>query len=226
MRLFGKYDGVLIFFFINIIATPLVTFAQTQRGKATYYSRRSTGARTASGHRLHHDSLTCAHRTHPFGTLLKVTNVENGKSVVVKVTDRGPFARGRIIDLSWRAAKELDMLTKGVSMVKVEVYNGEQGIPYRPSGTVPMPEMDFEISEDGYDFLGEWAKKSMNTTLSDSLMKARKAAAHSATKAKTNATPTHTKKKAAPAKAKDDKKDEHIWSGFLDKLKEKGSELF
>ena len=94
--------------------------AQTQRGKATFYSKRATGARTASGDRLHHDSLTCAHRTYPFGTLLKVTNLSNNKSVVVKVTDRGPFARGRIIDLSWRAAKELDILAKGVGTVRVE----------------------------------------------------------------------------------------------------------
>ena len=100
--------------------------AQTQRGKATFYSKRATGARTASGDRLHHDSLTCAHRTYPFGTLLKVTNLSNNKSVVVKVTDRGPFARGRIIDLSWRAAKELDILAKGVCTVRVERYNGSE----------------------------------------------------------------------------------------------------
>ena len=78
-----------------------------ERGKATYYSKSITGALTSSGERLHHDSLTCAHRTYPFGTMLKVTNLKNGKSVVVRVTDRGPFARGRIIDLSWRVAKEI-----------------------------------------------------------------------------------------------------------------------
>ena len=53
-----------------------------QRGKATYYSKRATGARTSSGERVHHDSLTCAHRTYPFGTKLKVTNPANGKSVI------------------------------------------------------------------------------------------------------------------------------------------------
>lgn len=123
--------------------------AQTQRGKATFYSKRATGARTASGDRLHHDSLTCAHRTYPFGTLLKVTNLSNNKSVVVKVTDRGPFARGRIIDLSWRAAKELDILAKGVCTVRVERYNGSE-IPYRPAEGINMPEIDFEITEAGY----------------------------------------------------------------------------
>lgn len=79
-----------------------------QRGKATYYSKRATGARTSSGERVHHDSLTCAHRTYPFGTKLKVTNPANGKSVIVKVTDRGPFARGRIMTCRGRRQKSLE----------------------------------------------------------------------------------------------------------------------
>ena len=96
--------------------TPL--HAQSvQRGKATFYSKKATGSRTANGERLHHDSLTCAHRTYPFGTMLRVYNPVNGKSVIVRVTDRGPFIRGRIIDLSWRAAKELDIISAGVAMV-------------------------------------------------------------------------------------------------------------
>ena len=71
-----------------------VLHAQQQSGRASYYSKRATGSRTASGERLHHDSLTCAHRSYPFGTMLKVTNLLNDKSVVVRVTDRGPFGRG------------------------------------------------------------------------------------------------------------------------------------
>ena len=62
-----------------------------QTGIASYYSLRATGARTASGELIHHDSLTCAHRTYPFGTLLKVTNPANELSVIVRVTDRGPY---------------------------------------------------------------------------------------------------------------------------------------
>ena len=97
---------------------PNSSYAQEpQRGKASYYSKRASGSRTSSGDRQHHDSLTCAHRTHRFGTMLRVTNPQNGKSVVVKVTDRGPYGRGRIIDLSGRAAKELDILAKGVAIV-------------------------------------------------------------------------------------------------------------
>lgn len=101
-----------------------------QEGKASYYSKRATGARTASGERLHHDSLTCAHRTYPFGTLLKVKNLSNDKEVIVKVTDRGPFGHGRIIDLSYGAAKELGLLASGVGRVEVSVYTF-QGVPFR-----------------------------------------------------------------------------------------------
>lgn len=105
-------------FFIHKVAAQ-------QRGKATYYSKRATGARTSDGSRLHHDSLTCAHRTHPFGTRLKVTNMKNGKSVIVKVNDRGPYRRGRIIDLSYRAAQELEMVRSGVAMVEIEVVKDD-----------------------------------------------------------------------------------------------------
>lgn len=119
--------------------------AKVQKGVATYYSKRATGRKTANGDRLHHDSLTCAHRTHPFGTLLKVRNLANGKDVIVKVTDRGPYARGRIIDLSYSAARELGMLMSGISTVEVSVYHPE-GVPFRLP-EYEMPETDFSVSE-------------------------------------------------------------------------------
>ena len=114
-----------------------------QHGKASFYSKRSTGARTASGQRLHHDSLTCAHRYYPFGTRLKVTNLSNNKSVIVKVIDRGPFGRGRIIDLSWAAAKAIGMIAQGVASVKIETV--ENPIPYRPEEN-KLPHVDFEVA--------------------------------------------------------------------------------
>ena len=94
--------------------------SQTQVGKASFYSRKATGTRTASGERLHHDSLTCAHRSFPFGTMLRVTHLGNGRQVVVRVNDRGPYARGRIVDLSRSAAQALGMLGEGVAEVIVE----------------------------------------------------------------------------------------------------------
>jgi len=128
--------------------------AQTTRGKATYYAKRATGARTASGERLHHDSMTCAHKTYPFGTLLKVTNLSNNKEVIVRVTDRGPYRKGTIVDLSWGAAKEIGMLSKGVQAVKVEVVNDTK-IPYRPKET-KLPTLEIAEAE---PLLDKWEKE-------------------------------------------------------------------
>ena len=103
-----------------MLTVSLTVLGQIQVGKASYYSKRATGRMTASGDRLHHDSLTCAHRCYPFGTLLQVTNPSNGRMIVVRVNDRGPFVRGRIVDLSWAAAKVLGILSTGVANVIIE----------------------------------------------------------------------------------------------------------
>lgn len=131
--------------------------AQQQRGKASYYSKRATGVRTASGERLHHDSMTCAHRTFPFGTILKVTNLSNGKQVVVRVTDRGPFGRGRIIDLSWGAAKALDMLAQGITTVTVERML-TTNYPMKTEDMSPeLPIFEFEIADiSPYGIVPRW----------------------------------------------------------------------
>ena len=133
--------------FLTLAVAIVVATAssQIQHGKASFYSKRATGARTSSGERLHHDSLTCAHRTHPFGTLLKVTNERNGREVVVRVTDRGPHSRGRIIDLSHAAAKELGIINQGVAVVKVEPVK-KTVVPFKPEPE-SIPEIDFEITE-------------------------------------------------------------------------------
>lgn len=110
-----------IFFLATLItiACSNTCLAQTQ-GKASFYGNGFHGRITSDGSRYHKDSLTCAHRTLPFGTLLKVTNKKNGKEVVVRVTDRGPFVRGRVVDLSMAAAKELGMVSMGVAPVEVQ----------------------------------------------------------------------------------------------------------
>ncbi len=123
--------------------------AQTHRGKASYYAKRATGARTASGVKVHHDSLTCAHKSYPFGTILQVTNLSNDKVVYVKVTDRGPFGRGRIIDLSYGAARELGMLAQGVAMVEVKRVD-DITPPFRMDETERgLPYFEFDIKELG-----------------------------------------------------------------------------
>ena len=124
------------------ILFPLFFFSQVQSGKASFYAKKFTGRMTASGERMHHDSLTCAHRTYPFGTLLRVTNPSNGKNVIVRVTDRGPYVRGRIIDLSMRAAREIGIIAQGIAPVIVEKYS-EAVIPFRPEDILELP--DFEI---------------------------------------------------------------------------------
>ena len=81
--------------------------ARAESGIASHYSTREQGTRTASGHPLHDGALTAAHRTLPFGSRVRVTNHANGRSVVVTITDRGPFARGRVIDLTTAGAHAL-----------------------------------------------------------------------------------------------------------------------
>lgn len=112
--------------FVAFTIMGFISLHAQQRGKASFYSRRATGARTSSGERLHHNDFTCAHRTHPFGTKLRVKNLNNGKEVVVRVNDRGPFGRGRIVDLSWGAAKALGMLSHGVVPVEVTPVDKKQ----------------------------------------------------------------------------------------------------
>lgn len=97
-------------------AEAYVTF-----GRASYYAAKFHGRRTASGERYNSKLMTAAHQTLPFGTQIKVTNLRNMKSVVVRVNDRGPHVHGRIVDLSRTAAQLLDITLTGVALVKLEI---------------------------------------------------------------------------------------------------------
>lgn len=99
------------------------TFLETHQGKASWYGPGFQGRRTASGERFNQRDFTAAHRTLPFGTKVQVTNLMNGKTVVVRINDRGPYGKGRIIDLSKAAAKEIDMIHKGVVPVEITVLD-------------------------------------------------------------------------------------------------------
>jgi rare lipoprotein A len=91
-----------------------------QQGRASWYGRGFHGRKTASGERYDMHALTAAHRTLPLASWVRVTNQDNQKSVVVKINDRGPYARGRVIDLSYAAAAALGMRSAGVGKVKIE----------------------------------------------------------------------------------------------------------
>ena len=93
---------------------------QTKNGLASFYSERSG---TASGEKLDGRQLTAAHRTLPFGTRLRVTNLSNGHAVTVRINDRGPFVRGRDVDVSYSAAQTLRMTEQGVAKVKLEIVH-------------------------------------------------------------------------------------------------------
>jgi peptidoglycan lytic transglycosylase len=95
-----------------------------EEGYASYYGKEHHGRRTASGEVFDDRRLTAAHRTLPFGTRVRVTNLSNGRRVVVTVTDRGPFRRERVIDVSRRAAKDLGFLRAGTARVRLEVLSG------------------------------------------------------------------------------------------------------
>ena len=90
-------------------------------GIASYYGDAFHGRKTASGEVFDQWKLTCAHRNLPFGTRLKVTNLENKRSVVVRVNDRGPWVSGRIVDLSYAAAKKIGMIEQGLAKVRIEI---------------------------------------------------------------------------------------------------------
>ncbi|MBN1448510.1 MAG: septal ring lytic transglycosylase RlpA family protein [Bacteroidetes bacterium] len=100
---------------------PQVEAIEANEGVASYYHNKFHGRLTANGERYDKRELTAAHRDYPFGTYVRVTSMENGNSVIVRVNDRGPHIRSRIIDLSRAAAEELDMIHDGLVQVRVEV---------------------------------------------------------------------------------------------------------
>lgn len=114
---------------LSTIFIVLAAIAQAQdfeqQGKASFYADRFEGRTTASGERYSHKKATCAHLSLPFGTLLKVTNLANNKTAVVRVNDRGPFVTDRIIDISKSVAERLDFVAAGVADVKIEIISNE-----------------------------------------------------------------------------------------------------
>lgn len=127
----------------------LVSVAQVQTGKASFYADKFDGVQTASGEKYRHNKLTGAHKSLPFGTKVRVTNIANNASVEVVINDRGPYVDGRIIDVSRAAAEQLGFINNGLADVKLEVVDpgdGKVGDPGRPIEHVMVEEKEF------YDF--------------------------------------------------------------------------
>lgn len=104
---------------ITLFLLPSCARKITESGKASYYADKFQGRKTASGEIFRQRRMTAAHKTLPFGTKVKVTNLSNGRTIKVRINDRGPFVAGRIIDLSKKAARKLGMVNAGVSNVKI-----------------------------------------------------------------------------------------------------------
>lgn len=134
---------VILFLFLVSGGTVLVPLlAQSDTGQASFYGDDFIGKPTASGEAYDPDGFTAAHRTLRFGIRLSVTNLANGKSVTVRVNDRGPFVEGRMIDLSRAAAAALDMVSTGVATVEIRVLRADEEAAFSPT---PSPETFFQM---------------------------------------------------------------------------------
>ena len=101
-------------------AAPEPSYTVVDQGRASWYGKQHHGKKTASGERFNANALTAAHKTLPFGTQVRVTNLNNGRHVMVTINDRGPFSHKRVIDLSQAAASEIGLVRAGVAPVKIE----------------------------------------------------------------------------------------------------------
>jgi len=115
-----------------------------EKGMASYYADKFHGARTASGEAYDKNDYTAAHRTLPFGTRVRVTRLSNGRSVTVRINDRGPFIEGRIVDLSRAAAEKLGMIRDGEVQVRIE--EASRG-PQPPTAASQRPKLDRDLEE-------------------------------------------------------------------------------
>jgi rare lipoprotein A len=111
---------------VNQTGTVSEKVTESISGTASYYADKFHGRKTANGEIFNMHDLTAAHKTLPFGTIVRVTNLSNNKSVKLRINDRGPFVKDRVIDVSLAAAKELDMLGTGTAEVRIEIITSEK----------------------------------------------------------------------------------------------------
>lgn len=135
-----------LLFFVLVLTLP--GLAQRQEGKASFYADKFEGRTTANGEKYKHNKLTAAHKTLPFGTRVRVTNLANQKQVEVVINDRGPYVDGRIIDLSKSAADALGFVQQGLADVSLEVVDAGDGKTAVPG---PVPDLAPPDEKEFYD---------------------------------------------------------------------------
>ena len=131
--------------FLILLFTIFDTAGQIHKGKASFYADKFDGKPTASGEKYRHNKFTGAHKTLPFGTKVKVTNLSNNKSVEVVINDRGPYVEGRVIDLSKSAAEQLGFINLGLTDVQLEVIDPGDG--KSKSQVIPISDVSVEEKE-------------------------------------------------------------------------------
>jgi rare lipoprotein A len=122
------------------------TTGPSQTGRASWYGPGFHGKRTASGERFDKHAYTAAHRTLPHGTRVRVTNLANGRSVTVRINDRGPFARGRVLDLSYAAARDIGMIGTGTAQVRMSVLGPQGALDARASRDLPRARFVVQVA--------------------------------------------------------------------------------
>jgi rare lipoprotein A len=124
-----SYHRILIIILLAFAWQPdafsQVTLGKTEQGRASYYSTRFHGKKTSFGEVHKSTELSAAHRTYPHNTMLEVTNLDNDKKVIVRVNDRGPYSKNRLVDISKEAAKQLEIVSQGIANVSVRVVGME-----------------------------------------------------------------------------------------------------
>jgi rare lipoprotein A len=136
-------------FFTLFYFSVVTTFGQVQTGKASFYADKFEGSPTASGEKYKHNKLTAAHKSLPFGTKVRVTNLANNETVEVIINDRGPYVENRIVDLSKSAAEKLGFINQGLAEVKLEVIDPGDGKKSDPAKTIDHVSVE---ENEFYDF--------------------------------------------------------------------------
>ncbi len=180
------YFKLTLSMFLLFGFTVAMTAQDEQYGQASYYSDAYHGKKTASGAKYDKNKLTCAHNDYAYGTMLKVTHLENKKTVVVKVIDRGPYIKGRIVDLSRAAAAKIGLIQDGIAQVKVELVKGRS----------EKMTSKGDKNTDEYSVPSN-TRKAVEETIKKGNAKAANSSKSTETKAKV---PAATAKKAAPKK--------------------------